>query len=148
MHRWAMSRVRIESRCVGSACTIKPWERSRTAWRTLAWCRSKNDTNPMCMPCLATNVEKWFAAEDRVCGALERAAGETQAESVPALDAAGARQLVDARDVLQARNELRWCAREGQSRGAAAAAGLAKSSPLGPHKVPRPEARQVMVLET
>lgn len=71
------------------ACSIKPWERKRSHWRTMASCdRSSNRTeyNPMCEPCLGNLTEGWFHAEDRMCATL-RAAAESSPDVALAVKA-------------------------------------------------------------
>ena len=71
------------------ACTTKPWESSRHAWRTLSWCRGPkgNTSSPFCDPCLSRYAEHWFDAEDRMCAALKNAADQ-RADERPALEQA------------------------------------------------------------
>ena len=66
----------IDNIIVHYACSIKPWERKRSHWRTMAWCHgSRNRTNDvLCEPCIGILTEGWFSAEDRMCATLRTAA--------------------------------------------------------------------------
>ena len=71
----------IDNVIVHYACFIKPWDKPRHDWRTLAWCRDRHGVVPLgghmlrnttlCAPCLANMTERWFEAEDRMCVTLE-----------------------------------------------------------------------------
>ena len=76
----------IDNVIIHYACTIKPWQRTRSDWEGLKWCKPDmraggNVTHPLCEPCLIGLAQRWFSAEDRMCAELSRAAAASSSLS-------------------------------------------------------------------